>query len=303
MRPPLTLELLTFDPGLPCPDAAGYARAVGDEVERAWDDGADLVLLPEFTWMGLEPFAATPAGGEPLAAVAGLFWQELWPALQARLARPGKAVVLGTVPCREADGGLRNRAPILADGQVWHQDKLHLTPWEQAFAPGDRLLLWEFGGFRIAVIICLDIEIPELSARLRGAGVDLVLCPSATETLLGVERVDRCASARAVELGCYVGVAHLTGQARSALVDDNVGRVALYKPSQSPFRHEPRWQEGEVRAAGVERLRVALDAHALDVMRRLRAETNPAQLGQDLAGLGRPLALQSTGSASTQLQL
>lgn len=303
MRPPLTLELLTFDPGLPCPDAAAYARAVGDEVERAWDGGADLVLLPEFTWMGLEPFAATPAGVEPLTAVAGLFRQELWPEVQTRLARPGKAVVLGTVPWRAADGSLRNRAPILAGGRVWHQDKLHLTPWEQAFAPGDRLRLWEFGGLRIAVIICLDIEIPELSARLRGAGVDLVLCPSATETLLGVERVDRCASARAVELGCYVGVAHLTGRARSELVDDNVGRVALYKPSQSPFRHEPRWQEGEVRTAGVERLRATLDAHALDVMRRLRAETNPALLGPELSGFGRPIAVESAASASTQLHL
>jgi predicted amidohydrolase len=91
-----------------------------------------------------------------------------------------------------------------------YQDKLHLTPWESAFSPGDTLHLWHFAGLRIAVIICLDIEIPELSARLRDEEVDLILCPSATETVLGVERVDRCASARAVELGCHVAVSHLT---------------------------------------------------------------------------------------------
>jgi predicted amidohydrolase len=68
------------------------------------------------------------------------------------------------------------------------------------------LRVWEFGGVRFAVIICLDIEIPEISAKLRGRGVDVILVPSATETILGVERVDRCASARAVELGAIVGV-------------------------------------------------------------------------------------------------
>lgn len=46
------------------------------------------------------------------------------------------------------------------NGELIVQDKLFLTPWETQFAGGKALQLIEFAGLRIAVIICLDIEIP-----------------------------------------------------------------------------------------------------------------------------------------------
>ena len=52
---PLTLELCTFDPGISASSPAAYAAAVAEVVETAWDEGADIVLLPEFTWLGIEP--------------------------------------------------------------------------------------------------------------------------------------------------------------------------------------------------------------------------------------------------------
>lgn len=272
---PLQLELCTFDPGIAVSSPAAYAAAVVECVERAWDEGADIVVLPEFIWLGLEPLV------EPctLRRVAEVFWSETMPTLQSLLQRPEKAVVLGTAPFWDAEHGeLRNRAPILVEGVLSFQDKLHLTPWENAFAPGRELRVWEFGGLKLAVIICLDIEIPEISARLRGRGVDVVLVPSATETILGVERVDRCASARAVELGAIVGVSHLTGGTRSSLIDENVGRTAVYFPSQAAFREAPRWIEGEVVDRGMQKQRLVIDKHALDLMRRMRQETNPALL-------------------------
>lgn len=271
----ITLDLLTFDPGLPAKSPAAFAAEVTECVETSWDDGADVVLLPEFTWMGLEPLVES----KNLRGVAEVFWSELFPTVKSLLQRPDKAVVLGTAPFWDAEKGvLRNRAPILLGDRVLHQDKLHLTPWESAFSPGEEQVLWEFGGLTFAVVICLDIEIPETSARLRGAGVDVLLVPSATETILGVERVDRCASARAVELGCIVGVSHLTGQAESELIDQNVGRTAVYFPSQAAFRKAPRWEEGQVVESGRQRQRVRIDPRSLEVMRRMKQETNPSLL-------------------------
>jgi len=293
---PLTLDLHTFDPGLPAESPEAFAESVARLIEESWDSGADIAVLPEFTWMGLEPLL--PPQDTSFHAVAELFWGRLYPSLLRRLTRPGKAAVLGTCPFFDVTHGtLHNRAPIIAGGRALHQDKLHLTPWEAAFTPGDALQLWEFGGLRIAVIICLDIEIPELSARLRGCEVDLILCPSATETVLGVERVDRCASARAVELGCHVGVCHLTGQARAELIDENVGRLAHYLPSQSVFRDAPRCTETAVYTAGCHRLRITLDPCALALMRRMRAETNPALLGREMAGNARVIRVESAPSS------
>lgn len=271
----IAIDLCTFDPGAAVKTPAAFAAVVVDCVEDSWDNGADLVLLPEFTWVGLEPLV------EPrtLQRVAEVFWGELLPALKSLLIRPGKAVVLGTAPFWDAERQeLRNRAPILVEDRILYQDKLHLTPWESDFSPGTELRLWEFAGLRFAVVICLDIEIPEISTRLRGAGVDVMLVPSATETVLGVERVDRCASARAVELGCVVGVCHLTGKADAGLIDVNVGRTAVYFPSQMAFRDDPRWNESEIYESGIHKQRVILDPKLLQVMRRMPLETNPSLL-------------------------
>jgi predicted amidohydrolase len=245
----MNIGLLTFDPSYVCESPSDYADEVVRLVRESWQEGADMVLLPEFTWMGLEGMVEKKVDDPSVYhSISRVFWGSLLPQMQERLTMPGKAVVLGTVPCADADTHrIFNRAPILNEGQLSYQDKLHLTPWESVFSPGGILYLWDFQGFRTAVVICLDIEMPEISARLRGDGVDLILCPSATETILGVERVDRCASARAVELGCHVAVAHLTGVAKSELIDVNLGRLAVYHPSQAAFRKEARWTETEAK--------------------------------------------------------
>ncbi len=287
----MTLDIVTFDPGEACADASEFAEKILNIVESAWTGGAELVLLPEFTWLGLSPHLVQYSG-EQLPGVAEHFRKEVLPLLEKKLHQPGKAAVIGTVPFALPDGQIRNRALIFADGRMLYQDKLHLTPWEHAFSPGERLLLWDFGGFRIAVIICLDIEIPELSTRLRDSGVELILCPSATETILGVERVNRCASARSVELGCYVGVSHLTGRTPCDLIDESVGMAALYRPSQAVFRHELRHQETAVHAEGSQTLRVVLDRRSLAVMRRMKEETNPSHLGKKMAGMERAIHIE-----------
>ena len=271
----LILELQTFDldaPGAGTPEAFG--ETVVARVLAAWDGGADLVLLPEFLWMGLAPRAP---GGDA-RAVAELFWGRLWPSLAPRLARPGKAAVLGTAPWAAPDGSLRNRAPIACDGAFLHQDKLHLTPWELGFSPGDVLRVWNLGGARCAVAVCLDVEVPELAAALRGRELDLLLVPSATESILGVERVGRCADARAVELGCHVGLAHLVGAIDSELLDANVGRLGVFSPSQSAFVSAPRRLVTEVVDSGHHRLRAELDLAALRRQRAARGETDPSRL-------------------------
>lgn len=281
----LTLELQTFDvaaPGADSPQA--FADLVAERVWRAWDEGADVVLLPELLWMGLARFVD---GADSTRAVATLFRETLWPRLAEAVRRPGKAAVLGTVPWEVEGGVLRNRAPIVSDGDALHQDKLNLTPWETGLRGGHTLRVWDFGGVRCAVVICLDIEVPEISAALRGRGVDLVLVPSATENILGVERVGRCADARAVELCCHVGLSHLVGDINSSLVDANIGRLGVFSPSQTAFGGSPRQRVSEVVSSGFHRLRAELDIAALRRQRDLALETNPARL--------RPGALRAEG--------
>jgi predicted amidohydrolase len=267
--PNLTVTAWTVDLADAVESPQAFSLAVSQRVLTSWDAGADVVLLPEFLWLGLERFT------ENLAQISALFWGTLWPELLRTLARPGKCVVLGTAPFLEGDG-LRNRAVIISDGVALFQDKICLTPWEKDFCAGTCILPWELMGWRCAVLVCLDVEMPEHSVTLRQAGVDLLLVPSATESILGTERISRCASARAVELGGYVVVSHLVGQWDSVLVDENVGRLACYTPSQAPFRQLCRVDEGPLLEHGWHSRTWELSSKALREMRRNVAETNPA---------------------------
>jgi predicted amidohydrolase len=271
----LTLHLWTCDAGAAAAGTEDYAAQLGDRVRQSWDAGADLVVLPEFAWLGVERFMTSD---DPIAGVGHWFWGDWWPRWLAAHSRPDKAVVLGTVPFVDEAGRKWNRAPILSSGRVLHQDKIHLTPWESAFAGGGPLRVWEFRGHRLAVLVCLDVEVPELAAALRGSAVDLLLVPSATETILGVERVNRCAAARAVELGCHVAVCPLLGNAASGLVDVNIGRLACYAPSQAAFAESARTTLDEVRTGGFHRLAATLDLAALRALRAATGETAPSLL-------------------------
>ncbi len=273
MKPTLIITAWTADLGEPWASPQEFALAVVERVVQAWQAGADVVVLPEFLWLGLERFA------DGLAGVARLFWDTLWPEISSALSQSGKCVVLGTVPCGGATG-LLNRAIILSDGMGYFQDKLYLTPWEKEFQPGEGIRPWEFRGWRLATLVCLDVELPEHSIALREQRVDLLLVPSATETILGVERIARCASARAVECGLYVVVSQLVGTSVSSLVDENVGRLSLYTPSQAAFRNMERMDESEVYTSGWHSRTWALSAQGLNRMRRTRIETNPALLAR-----------------------
>jgi predicted amidohydrolase len=186
--------------------------------------------------------------------------------------------VLGSVPFVDEGGLVRNRCPIVSEGRQLHQDKIHLTPWESAFDGNGPIRIWDFRGLRVAVVICLDVEIPEISAALRGMDLDLMLIPSATESLLGVERVGRCADARAVELGCHVAICHLVGRMESELIDENIGRLAVFSPSQIAFLGVGRQTSTEVFAQGFRRMSASLDIAALRENRAAHAETDPSKI-------------------------
>ena len=277
----MKIDAWNIDVGTVARSAEDYGLQVLTHVEESWADGADLVLLPEYCWMGAERFLQGEARG-----VAQWFWQEFLPQHQGRFRREGKAVVLGTCPFIEEDGSLRNRAPIFADGQVLFQDKLALTPWEDMMVGGKELRVWQFLGLRLAVLVCLDIEVPEWSVLLRDQDVDLILVPSATENLMGVERINRCASARAVELGCAVVVAHLLGITENSLVDENRGCLAAYFPSQSATAKMRREWRTEMVDAGNVRQRIELPLGLRCLLKSSTRETNPALIPhQGLSGV------------------
>jgi predicted amidohydrolase len=194
----LTIALWAANLEPPLNGVGAWAAGIEQKMAEAKADGARLLVTPEYhsqQWLSFAPERIQPH--EEIA----------WLASQAPAA-------LEAVRPLARRYGLALRAHLfLPDGREIRQDKLSLTPAERdpaawCLETGREVAVVEWEGLRLAVLICLDIELPALAARLARLDLDLILVPSMTSKLSGFHRVFGCARARAIELMttvCAVG--------------------------------------------------------------------------------------------------
>ncbi|GAB2534954.1 nitrilase-related carbon-nitrogen hydrolase [Brachybacterium huguangmaarense] len=153
--------------------AANIARAV-EEIERAADAGARLVVLPEAT---LAPF------GTDLRAAArdhaDAFEQTL-----AEVAERRDVVVAAGGFVAADDGRVRNVVHVRGRGVRADYAKIHLfdafgTRESDTIAPGEDLVTVDVDGWRIGVATCYDVRFPEQFRALADAGAEAVVLPTA----------------------------------------------------------------------------------------------------------------------------
>lgn len=201
-----------------------------EEIQKLQHEGADVILYPELFLMGLGKYFPESSLLEQIKKIA-IYVEKTLLTKVASLLSKNTLLILGSSP-RQHAGKIFNSAPIFCEGKWFYQDKLYLTPWETDFTPGEELQVFSFRGLKTAIVICFDSEQPDLSLKLKEEGIDLVLIPSATTNLNGSQRVNRCASARAIELGAAVITSPLVGDSSVDLVDHNEGRQAFFLPAQ-----------------------------------------------------------------------
>jgi predicted amidohydrolase len=76
---------------------------------------------------------------------------------------------------------------------------------------GDEVKVFETDAGKIGILICYDVEFPELSRILASQDMQILFVPFLTDTQNGYNRVKFCAQARAVENECYVAIAGCVG--------------------------------------------------------------------------------------------
>jgi len=100
------------------------------------------------------------------------------------------------------------------EGTTERYEKLHITPDEArvwGMQGGDQIKTFETDCGKIGILICYDVEFPELSRILADEGMDILFVPFLTDTQNGYSRVRFCAQARAIENECYVAIAGSVG--------------------------------------------------------------------------------------------
>lgn len=123
-------------------------------------------------------------------------------------------IITGSMPYVE-NGKLYNVGFLCKrDGTVEKFYKLHVTPDEAkvwGMNGGEELKTFNTDCGKIGILICYDVEFPELSRLLADQGMDILFVPFLTDTQNAYSRVRLCAQARAVENECYVAIAGSVG--------------------------------------------------------------------------------------------
>lgn len=210
-------------------------------IDALSDYRADFAVLPEFfsaPLMGLEPELDSV---QAIRMLAG-FTPQIVEALSDMAVSYNINIVGGSMPVVE-DDRVHNVAWLLRrDGTSEKQYKIHITPGERrdwGIEGGDRLQVFETDCGRIGILICYDVEFPELSRLLAEDGMEILFVPFWTDTKNGYLRVRHCAQARAIENECYVAISGSCGNLpRVDNVDIQYAQSAVFTPSDFYFPHD-----------------------------------------------------------------
>jgi predicted amidohydrolase len=211
-------------------------------LEEARAGGAGLAVLPEYACVELGAALCDAAPATEAAELAAMVAAApvILEAMTGAARRAGLWLLPGSLPMRDPDGAVRNRAPLIApDGRLAFQDKVAMTRFESerwGVSPGAAPAVFDTPWGRIGISICYDVEFPMHVRAQVEAGAWLVLAPSCTDSLHGFSRVRLTAAARAVENQCYVAITPTVGDAPwSAALDVNCGHAAVFGPVDRGF--------------------------------------------------------------------
>jgi predicted amidohydrolase/GNAT superfamily N-acetyltransferase len=125
------------------------------------------------------------------------------------------------------------------DGSHEVYEKIHVTPNELdswGMLGGNKIKTFDTDSGRIGIVVCYDVEFPELSRLLAEDGMQILFVPFLTSTQNGYSRVRCCAQARAIENECYVAIAGCIGNLPKVHnMDIQFAQSAVFTPADFAF--------------------------------------------------------------------
>ena len=227
-------------------DWEGFENQVRFVMKATGEYKPQFVMFPEIFTTQLLSFMDT---SDLRKAVRNLDdYTERYVALFTELAKFWGVYIIGGSHPTITEGKLLNTAYLFSpEGKVCTQDKIHLTRWERdkwKGDPGNHLRVFDTAYGRISILICYDIEFPELSRMVCEQGADIIFVPSCTDDRQGFWRVRYCCHARAIENQVYVAVTGTVGNLTVEGLGMHFGQAAIITPSDFPFARDGIAAEG-----------------------------------------------------------
>ena len=170
--PELTIALFQAAPDFHTSDRA--LAALDDALSRAARSGARLLVTPELYLSGYGRADAVRAAAQQVTS----------PGIQAAsllAARHGIGLVLG-YPERSDKEYFNSAVVFDGQGRLLHNYRKMALPNDferSCFCSGTGPQVFEFEGVRCSVVICYDVEFPEIPRRAALAGAELIIVPTA----------------------------------------------------------------------------------------------------------------------------
>lgn len=202
---------------------------------------ADIIMFPEFFNAPLMALSNDPS---PSAAIRSLadHTDEVREKLIHMALSYNINIIAGSMP--EYNNKQLHNVSYLCrrDGTYDKQYKLHVTPDEAGYwglRGGNKLSIFDTDIGKIGILICYDVEFPELARMLSDMDMKILFVPYWTDTKNAYLRVRRCAQARAIENECYVAITGSVGNLpRVENMDIQYSQSAVFSPSDFAFPHD-----------------------------------------------------------------
>lgn len=125
------------------------------------------------------------------------------------------------------------------DGSIERYTKIHVTPNEVnawGIVGGNKLKVFDTDAGKIGILVCYDVEFPELARLMALQGMEILFVPFLTDTQNAYTRVKCCAQARAIENECFVAIAGCVGNLPKVHnMDIQYAQSGVFTPSDFAF--------------------------------------------------------------------
>lgn len=202
---------------------------------------SDFALFPEFFNAPLMGLTDQGQQMEAIRFLAG-FTERFKREMSQMAVSYNVNIITGSMPLLEGDALYNVSYLCHRDGTIDEQRKLHITPHEKTdwvIEGGDRVQVFQTDAGRVGILICYDVEFPELGRLMADEGLEILFVPFWTDTRNAYLRVRHCAQARAVENECYVVICGSVGNLPEVeSLDVQYAQSSVFSPSDFAFPHD-----------------------------------------------------------------
>jgi predicted amidohydrolase len=218
-----------------------FARQCEYFIDASSDYKSDFVVFPEMMTMQLLSFLPNKVPAEAIRELSNYTEQyiDLFTSLAVKY---NINIIGGSHFCTENETLYNISYLFKRDGTHSKQYKIHITPYEKKWwgvKGGNKVEVFDTDKGKIAIIICYDIEFPELARIAVSKGAKILFVPFNTDDRRAYLRVRYCAQARCIENQVYTVITGCVGNLPEVEnLDIHFSQSAILTPSDVEFSRE-----------------------------------------------------------------